>query len=214
MWFDVQAALAEIEGNTRSCVAHVAHVARPPGLKSGNAQIGRHGPDKAIPDTIEGLSDDNRDACEERAAILEFDAGFRVGLDGVGLLGLADDGDGAGGIRLQRDGVARGALAAVAQGEAQHGGVGVGGGQEGAHVAERGLDLVVERGGATSGTLEYVDIFQHALANVAIAVTLSEFLWILARRHADRILFRLVRLGGKRRENIVLPPLIAWQSEM
>ncbi len=43
MWFDVQAALAEIEGAPRATtaeppprVAHVAHVARPPVLKSEN----------------------------------------------------------------------------------------------------------------------------------------------------------------------------------
>ena len=44
MWFDVQAALAEIESAPRATtaespprVAHVAHVARPPALKSENA---------------------------------------------------------------------------------------------------------------------------------------------------------------------------------
>ncbi len=61
MWFDVQAALAEIEGPPRATtaespprVAHVAHVARPPALKSENAYRAGQDPEAAILDAIRG----------------------------------------------------------------------------------------------------------------------------------------------------------------
>ncbi len=59
MWFDVQAALAEIEGPPRATtaespprVAHVAHVARPPALKSENAPRAGQDTEAAILDAI------------------------------------------------------------------------------------------------------------------------------------------------------------------
>ena len=60
MWFDVQAALAEIESAPRAVsaaeprprVAHVAHVARPPALKSENAPRAGQDAKAAILDAI------------------------------------------------------------------------------------------------------------------------------------------------------------------
>ncbi len=64
MWFDVQAALAEIEGAPRAIateppphVAHVAHVARPPALKSENAP--RAGQD-AVTAILDAIRDGKR----------------------------------------------------------------------------------------------------------------------------------------------------------
>ena len=65
MWFDVQAALAEIESAPRATtattaakppphVAHVAHVARPPALKSENAYRAGQDAKAAILDAIRG----------------------------------------------------------------------------------------------------------------------------------------------------------------
>ena len=62
MWFDVQAALAEIEGAPRATttaehpphVAHVAHVARPPARKSENAPRAGQDAVTAILDAIRG----------------------------------------------------------------------------------------------------------------------------------------------------------------
>ena len=66
MWFDVQAALAEIDGDLAPRVAHVAHVARPPASESEVLGDGGMG----------DLTPDERDHYEERAAILEFDGGL------------------------------------------------------------------------------------------------------------------------------------------
>jgi hypothetical protein len=61
MWFDVQAALAEIEGAPRAAmaeppphVAHVAHVARPPAPKSENAHRAGQDAKAAILNAIRG----------------------------------------------------------------------------------------------------------------------------------------------------------------
>ncbi len=61
MWFDVQAALAEIEGARCAIaadppphVAHVAHVARPPARKSENAPRAGQDAVTAILDAIRG----------------------------------------------------------------------------------------------------------------------------------------------------------------
>jgi len=76
MWFDVQAALAEIRrpdasgassGEVRGIprVAHVAHVARSPVPKSGNPRETPRSPD--------GLTPNRRDPFEQRAVVLVFD---------------------------------------------------------------------------------------------------------------------------------------------
>jgi hypothetical protein len=75
MWFDVQAALAEIECEPAPRVAHVAHVARIPAPESETVASGDREPE-AAPHAPDDLSPDERDQYEERAAILEYDGGF------------------------------------------------------------------------------------------------------------------------------------------
>ena len=75
MWFDVKSALAEIEGEPAPRVAHVARVARSHVPNSKTVEGGKSDPE-GLPRALEDLTPDELDHYQERAAIMEFDAGL------------------------------------------------------------------------------------------------------------------------------------------
>jgi len=75
MWFDVQAALAEIGSEPTARVARVARVARNPVSNSKTVDGGKSGPE-SLPRALEDLTPDELDHYQERAAIMEYDAGL------------------------------------------------------------------------------------------------------------------------------------------
>lgn len=75
MWFDVKAALAEIDRQPGPRVAHVAHVARRPAQKSKNVAWPTHVPG-LVTHALDDVTPDERIQGQVRATIEECDAGL------------------------------------------------------------------------------------------------------------------------------------------